>query len=94
MILKSKQLHAIFRGRVQGVGFRWTVVDVALRHHLTGTAKNLADGTVEVFAQGPQDSLYSFLQDIQAEPGLARIESVSAEYSVPSADFDDFRIIY
>lgn len=87
-----KQLHAIFRGRVQGVGFRWTVVDYAEQFQLTGTTKNLRDGTVEVYAQGSQESLELFLEAIQNNPGLARIDSVSKEYLEPSRSFHGFHI--
>lgn len=88
------QLHAIFYGRVQGVGFRWTVVDFALQHKLTGTAKNLSNGTVEVYAQGTKENLEAFLEAIQSDPGIARIEKVKTVYQNVSAPFNDFKIIY
>lgn len=90
----TKELHAIIRGRVQGVGFRWTVVDYAERHQLTGTAKNLPDGTVEVYAQGPKESLESFLEDLKSDPGAARVESVKTEYRDSSKRFSGFKIVY
>lgn len=88
------QLHAVFYGRVQGVGFRWTVVDYAFQHKLTGTAKNLPDGTVEVFAQGSKEALEAFLESIQSDPGIARIERVASEYQKLTTPFNDFKIIY
>ena len=42
----------IFKGRVQGVGFRFTAHSIANRYHLTGQVRNLIDGSVEMIAQG------------------------------------------
>ena len=52
-------------GRVQGVGFRYFVQKEATRLGLTGYAKNLADGRVEVLAAGP-------LPDLEELEGLLR----------------------
>ena len=49
------RLTAFVRGRVQGVGFRWWVRARALELGLTGHAANLADGRVEVVAEGDRD---------------------------------------
>ncbi len=94
VLMEHLQLHAIFRGHVQGVGFRWTVVDYAEKFHLMGTTKNLSDGTVEVYAQGSKESLESFLEAVQKDSGLARIESVIAEYKKPNSQYSNFRIVY
>ena len=56
--------HVIFRGRVQGVGFRWTVHRIAGRYDLTGFVKNLPDGTVEMLAQGSTEDIENCLNDI------------------------------
>jgi len=45
--------HIIFSGRVQGVGFRFTVHRLANRYGLNGQVRNVPDGTVEMIAQGP-----------------------------------------
>jgi acylphosphatase len=89
-----EELHAIFRGRVQGVGFRWTVEDAAREHALKGTVKNLSDGSVEVVAQGEKNELKNFLQRIKVDPGSARITSVSCSYREIINRFPDFRIIH
>ena len=56
--------HFIFKGRVQGVGFRWTVHRIAGRYDLTGFVKNLPDGTVEMLAQGSAEDIENGLNDI------------------------------
>ena len=87
------ELHAIFKGRVQGVGFRWTVVACAEKFKLTGTVKNLSDGTVEVYAQGPKETLQSFLEFLQNNPDSARIDSVKHTYTTPTSSYSNFHII-
>jgi len=49
---KSRRLHAVVRGSVQGVGFRATTFDEARRLGLAGWVRNRVDGTVEVLAEG------------------------------------------
>ena len=44
--------HFIFKGRVQGVGFRITFYQQATRLHLTGWVRNLSNGDVEACLQG------------------------------------------
>jgi len=57
--------HVIFIGRVQGVGFRYTAHRIVHRHQLTGFVRNLPDGTVEMFAQGPARDIDDCIQDIK-----------------------------
>ncbi|MFZ0564754.1 MAG: acylphosphatase [Chlamydiales bacterium] len=91
---RNLQLHAIFKGRVQGVGFRWTIQDCADRFDVTGTTKNLKDGTVEVYAQGSKEILERFLEAIKNDPGSARIEHISCRYQEPSALYEGFTIVF
>ena len=56
--------HIIFKGTVQGVGFRFTVFGVASRLQLKGFVRNLHDGTVEMVVQGPQSDVKSCIEDI------------------------------
>ena len=57
--------HVIFIGRVQGIGFRFTVLNTANRCQLTGFVRNLPSGTVEMFAQGNPDNIDDCIRDIQ-----------------------------
>jgi acylphosphatase len=57
--------HIVFTGRVQGVGFRFTVLNIANRYQLTGYVRNASNGSVEVLAQGQPESIDSLLRDIE-----------------------------
>jgi len=87
------ELHAIFRGKVQGVGFRWTIVDHAEKFQLKGTVQNLPNGTVEVYAQGPKEALEAFIESVNKDSGLARIDSLFCEYKKPDNSYHGFQII-
>jgi len=87
------ELHAIFKGVVQGVGFRWTVVSHAEKYHLNGTVQNLANGSVEVYAHGSRTDLEAFLHAVQSEPGFAKIHSIQTTYKNSTTVFHGFSIL-
>ena len=60
-----KQVHVFYTGRVQGVGFRFTVLDIARELEVSGWVKNLKNGQVEVTAEAEEDRLKEFLQRIK-----------------------------
>ena len=55
------QAHIIYKGRVQGIGFRFTVERVALNLGVVGWVKNLANGNVEVVAEAEEETIKNFL---------------------------------
>ena len=60
------------RGRVQGVGFRWWTRVRALELGLIGFARNMADGRVEICAQGPAEAIERLCELIEEEPSTRR----------------------
>ena len=66
-------------GRVQGVFFRVSTRDVALRLSLTGYAKNLPDGCVEVVACGQPDAVDKLAAWLHEGPQMASVASVDEE---------------
>ena len=58
-----KRFHVIFKGDVQGVGFRYTVSELARKYDLTGSVENLSDGTVEVYFQGDEEAVKAAIAD-------------------------------
>lgn len=69
----------IVRGHVQGVFFRASAREQALKLGVSGHAENLSDGSVEVLACGSQDSLQALERWLHQGPRSARVESVSRE---------------
>lgn len=64
--------RVIFEGRVQGVGFRYTVKDLARGFDICGSVKNLPDGSVELKAMGEPDEIEAFIHEISEESAVAR----------------------
>ena len=83
-------VRVIFSGRVQGVGFRWTCQRIAKRHSVSGTVKNLPDGSVELYADGGQ--LAAFLAEIETKmAGNIRERNVTSV--LDNVAFEGFKII-
>lgn len=79
------------RGRVQGVGFRYFVQQSATRLALTGWTLNLDDGRVEVFAQGPPESLTEFEGLLWKGPRWSEVRGVDISVAAP-VKLRDFQI--
>ena len=63
--------QVIFEGRVQGVGFRYTVKDLSRGFDVCGWVKNLDDGTVELQVMGEPAEVESFIKEIAEESNVA-----------------------
>lgn len=57
-------MSVFFSGNVQGVGFRFTTLHVSKRFAVNGFVRNLADGRVELQAEGTKEELDAFLKAI------------------------------
>ena len=68
--LNRRRLNIFYSGRVQGVGFRYTVKTVAAGFEIAGTVRNLPDGRVELIAEGTREELAAF-RDAILGAGLA-----------------------
>jgi acylphosphatase len=75
------------QGRVQGVGFRWWVRARALELGLTGFARNLVDGRVEVCAQGDPAAVRALRALLEGQPGPAgrpgTVTGCTVQYGAP-----------
>jgi acylphosphatase len=71
-----ESIHLEIRGRVQGVGFRWYVMEIARELGLAGWVRNRPDGIVELAAAGDRAALTKLEAAVAAGPGGARIEEV------------------
>ncbi len=81
----------IVKGRVQGVGYRYFVKAKADELGLWGYARNLDDGTVEVFAAGPAASVADLLGALQRGPRMAEVRGVDCQ-PAPLEHFSGFEI--
>ena len=89
------RLHAVARGGVQGVGFRYFVVRGAQALGVTGYAYNLPDGrAVEVVAEGERDGLEKLLDRLRTGPAGATVQDVGVNWQQATGEFADFRIVY
>ncbi len=85
-----KRLSIWYHGRVQGVGFRATCTMVARNFNVVGRVSNLADGSVEMFAEGDKPELERFRDSIAIE--LQRnIHSTVERWSEADGQWTDFR---
>lgn len=79
-------------GRVQGVAYRFYAEKYAVRLGLTGWVKNLADGRVEIVAEGAASEIESFLERLKEGPSLARVDSFVVRREPATGEFREFRI--
>ncbi len=68
-------------GRVQGVGFRYFVREEAQREHLSGWARNLPDGRVEILLCGVAEAVQRVYDRVRQGPAGARVEESHHEES-------------
>jgi acylphosphatase len=83
----------LYSGRVQGVGFRHTVKQVASGYDVTGTVRNLPDGRVELVAEGEREELDAFRQGIR-DAGLAGfIQQEDAQWQSAGSGLRGFEVV-
>ena len=83
--------HIIFKGRVQGVGFRFTAHNIAKRNMLTGFVRNLPDGSVEMLAQGQLQDIEDCIRDLEETFGNMQIQTNDMP---ANPKYNDFKIIF
>ena len=85
--------HIIFKGRVQGVGFRFTAFNTAHRYQLVGLVRNLPDGSVEMIAQGPPKDITDCIRDIK-KSFSGYIRETEIEEIPLNPQYKDFKITF
>jgi acylphosphatase len=86
------RLRIYYSGRVQGVGFRYTVKRVAAGFEVTGCIRNLPDGRVELTAEGARGELEAFRAAIRAEGLAGFIQGEEVIWGVAENEFHGFEI--
>ena len=84
-------------GLVQGVFFRASTRDEAIKERLVGWVRNLPDGTVEAVLEGGKDGVCAMLKWCEKGPSPARVDSLDITWedaAEANAEFKDFSILY
>jgi acylphosphatase len=87
------ELHCIISGRVQSVGYRDFVKNIAQELNLKGFVANLPDGSVEVLAQGELSVLKVFSNHLIKGPQGSTVHGFYDEWSQAQKEFQDFRAL-
>ena len=83
-------VFARFTGRVQGVGFRFAVVEIAQGLAVTGYVRNERDGSVELLAEGSADAVDRLLEGIRESRLGSLIRDLHAEPHPPTGRYSSF----
>ncbi|MDP3957837.1 MAG: acylphosphatase [bacterium] len=89
-----KRLECEISGRVQLVMYRDFAQRKAQSLGLVGTVENLENGNVYVVAEGEEESLRRFLEDLKKGPLFARVTNVEEKWLEPTREFKNFSVIY
>ena len=81
-----------YSGRVQGVGFRYTVQGIAPGYPISGWVRNLANGDVELVAEGPPEDVDAFLNAVARR--MANYIDHTEVTEQPPSNSHGFRIRY
>lgn len=87
------EIHATIKGHVQGVGFRVTARQQAIRLGIVGTVRNLADGCVELRALGKRKAIQELMKILSEPHGPGKISAVFSEEVSPLNAYSGFMIL-
>lgn len=91
--MSRQRVTVFYSGRVQGVGFRYTVKSLTPGFEVTGTVRNLPDGRVELIAEGERAELDAFREAIR-DCGVGRmIQGEQEHWSEAAGEFRGFEIV-
>ena len=88
-----QNFKGIVMGRVQGVGYRVFARECARKRKVNGWVRNLADGNVEVWAEGEELELTEFLTDLYRGPVLGHITNIDLEWGEGEPRYSEFSIL-
>ncbi len=91
---EKRHIHAFVSGRVQGVGFRHYTSRCAEGYGLVGEVRNLADGRVEIIAEGEEAKLKKFLEDIKRGPSMSHVADVNVNWAPAYGYYRNFSVSF
>lgn len=86
------RLHTTVHGRVQGVGFRYYVLECAQRIGVAGWVRNRFNGTVEVIAEGTRTQLDYLIKDLQRGSRSSNVTQLNTDFLPSTGEFTQFTI--
>ena len=86
--------HVFYAGRVQGVGFRFTIKQIAKGFEIVGWVRNLPDGRVELQCSGDREEVEAFLEGIAESELKSHIKEVTASVIPPLTGARGFEIVH
>lgn len=91
---RTRRLEMRIHGQVQGVFFRAETRSAARALGLRGMVRNVADGTVHVIAEGPEEDLRQLKSFCRKGPPSAMVHNVEESWQEPTGSFHDFEVAY
>jgi acylphosphatase len=88
-----RQIIALAKGRVQGVGYRAFCADAAMRLSVQGYARNLPDGRVEVVAEADEATLRQFVERLREGPSYGHVDDVEYRWEEPTGTYRGFEAV-
>lgn len=88
----TRSLQCIVHGTVQGVAYRAWTADQASSLGLSGWVRNVADGTVEVLAQGDENALHELKTRLLTGSPLSRVSDLKTQWLDYDKSFEGFQI--
>ena len=90
----KKRISVVVHGRVQGVGFRYFVLNKANSIGIKGWVKNLPDGTVATVAEGDEIELNKFLDILRKGPSFSQVSKVDVVWGEYQENFRSFDVTF
>lgn len=90
--MEEVRAHIYVSGEVQGVFYRASTREQASSAGLTGWVRNLADGRVEIVAEGPREDVQSLIDWCHEGPPRARVTDVSTRWLDATGEFSSFTV--
>jgi acylphosphatase len=86
------RLYLRISGLVQGVGFRYYVMNKARGYNVTGFIRNMPDGSVEAVIEGPVDDVQALATVCKIGPPSANVDGCDERFGEYTGEFDAFEV--
>jgi acylphosphatase len=90
--MENRAVTCFVSGMVQGVGFRYFTYREASRLSLGGYVRNLPDGRVQVYAEGPEDKLKDLIDVLQNGPRFSDVHHLDVQWESYQGKYKSFNI--